>query len=275
MGKVYRDGKWIVSDVDVITSSRAANKFGEYAILPTEARCSSFLPFWENTTAYVMTSPERGSNFVQMDLKLAPGGGNSQPVNDGLEQFLFVTEGQVELTLDNSGEHHIFGPRDFAWLPPEDLYFLKNHSDAECSVVWLRKPYEPVAGWKIPDRVIGNEIEICFEERDTHIERHLIPFATDRAFDLCLKTLYFEPGVYFSLVESHVQEHGLVMLQGQGVYYLNGNYHEVRAGDFIYMAPWCLQMMYASGWSTAGYLLYKEYNRDYISRFAVPRIEKV
>jgi len=64
------------------------------------------------------------------------------------------------------------------------------------------------------------------------------------------------------MVETHVMEHGLYMLRGQGMYLLQHDWHECWAGDFIYMAPFCPQFFYATGWSQAAYLLYKNVNRD-------------
>jgi (S)-ureidoglycine aminohydrolase len=73
----------------------------------------------------------------------------------------------------------------------------------------------------------------------------------------------FDPGSYFSFVESHVMEHGLYMLYGQGIYWLNKDYMEVQKDDFIYMAPYCPQFFYSTGWNKSAYLLYKDVNRDY------------
>ena len=47
------------------------------------------------------------------------------------------------------------------------------------------------------------------------------------------------------------------------MYWLNGDYMEVQKDDFIYMAPWCPQFFYATGWDKSAYLLYKDVNRDY------------
>ena len=71
------------------------------------------------------------------------------------------------------------------------------------------------------------------------------------------------PGVYFTFVESHVMEHGLYMLAGRGIYWLNRDFIEVQKDDFIYMAPFCPQFYYATGWEKSAYLLYKDVNRDY------------
>ncbi|MGB6681379.1 MAG: (S)-ureidoglycine aminohydrolase [Candidatus Bathyarchaeia archaeon] len=254
----------VVSDNDIVSQCRSVNKPGEYAILPQNNRCSSFLPHWENTYADVLTSPERGANFVQMELVIEPGGGSTQFVNSGLEHFLYVVYGNNLLTFSDR-KTHIFDQSSYVWLPPNEAFSLKNIGDSNSRIIWLRKRYIRVDGFSIPERVMGIVDDLPFRTMDTHLERLLIPYDLNKAFDLSLKILYFEPGNYFSFVESHVQEHGLVMLEGTALYYINGNFHEVEAGDFIYMSPWCLQFMYATGWKRSSYLLYKDFNRDYIS----------
>ena len=73
----------------------------------------------------------------------------------------------------------------------------------------------------------------------------------------------FGPGATISAVEMHVMEHGLYMLQGKGLYLLNEQWHEVQAGDFIWMRPFCPQAFYAGGPLPARYLLYKNMNRQF------------
>ena len=69
-------------------------------------------------------------------------------------------------------------------------------------------------------------------------------------------------GVSLGQVEVHDEEHGLYMTAGGGVYHLDGSDHEVVAGDFIYMAPYCPQSFTPTGTETAEYLLYKDVFRD-------------
>ncbi|HEY4254046.1 MAG TPA: hypothetical protein VGM87_22755, partial [Roseomonas sp.] len=66
----------------------------------------------------------------------------------------------------------------------------------------------------------------------------------------------------FPAVETHVMEHGLLMLEGQGLYYLSGTWHEIWAGDFIWMGAFCPQQFYPTGGGRSVYLLYKNVNRD-------------
>ena len=72
----------------------------------------------------------------------------------------------------------------------------------------------------------------------------------------------FGPGTVISAVEMHIMEHGLYMLQGKGVYLVNDRWHEVEAGDFIWMRAFCPQAFVQSGPEPARYLLYKNVNRQ-------------
>jgi (S)-ureidoglycine aminohydrolase len=56
-------------------------------------------------------------------------------------------------------------------------------------------------------------------------------------------------------------EHGLIMLEGGGIYRLGDSWCPVTAGDFIWMAPWCPQWFGALGKVPAKYLIYKNWNR--------------
>ena len=80
-------------------------------------------------------------------------------------------------------------------------------------------------------------------------------------FDFAVNTMVYQPGAALSMVEMHVMEHGLIMLEGGGVYRLGDSWYPVRAGDFIWMGPWCPQWFGAIGKFPAKYLIYKNWNR--------------
>ena len=85
---------------------------------------------------------------------------------------------------------------------------------------------------------------------------------TDPAFDLAVNVFTYQPGATLPMVEVHVMEHGLLMLEGQGVYRLGDDWYPVRQGDVIWMAPYCPQWFVAMGKEPARYLYYKDVNRD-------------
>ena len=85
------------------------------------------------------------------------------------------------------------------------------------------------------------------------------------SFDFAVNTMTYQPGAALSMVEVHVMEHGLLMLEGGGIYRLGDAWYPVTAGDFIWMAPFCPQWFGALGKRPAKYLIYKDWNRHPIA----------
>jgi (S)-ureidoglycine aminohydrolase len=81
------------------------------------------------------------------------------------------------------------------------------------------------------------------------------------SFDFAVNSMVYQPGAALRMVEMHVMEHGLLMLEGGGIYRLGDSWYPVTSGDFIWMAPWCPQWFGAIGKLPAKYLIYKDWNR--------------
>jgi (S)-ureidoglycine aminohydrolase len=250
----------IVSEADITSRCRARVNPGEYMLLPRANRVDHNLPHFDGVKAQVLATPQIGASFIEHELLVHPNGGTSEPKAENLEQFFFVLEGKLNFEI--KGKNYKMVEGGFCWLPPQLDFQFFNPEDYISRVIWIRRKYEQVKGIAIPDPIIANEKDIVGEPTDTYMEQHLTPYE-DLAFDMGINLQVFDPGIYFSFVESHVMEHGLYMLYGRGVYWLNGDYIEVQKDDFIYMAPWCPQFFYATGWDKSAYLLYKDVNRDY------------
>ena len=80
-------------------------------------------------------------------------------------------------------------------------------------------------------------------------------------FDFAVNTMTYQPGAALGMVEVHVMEHGLLMLEGGGIYRLGDRWYPVQAGDFIWMGAFCPQWFGAIGKVPAKYLIYKDWNR--------------
>jgi (S)-ureidoglycine aminohydrolase len=127
----------------------------------------------------------------------------------------------------------------------------------------LRKRYEPIAGVAPPEAVVGHESdvpeEIYLGDEGARLQT-LIP--DELPFDMAMNIFTFSPGRSLPVVETHVMEHGLYFLQGKGVYYLDDEWMEVEAHDFIWMGPYVPQSFYATGPTPSKYIYYKNVNRD-------------
>ncbi len=133
---------------------------------------------------------------------------------------------------------------------------------ARARAVLIEKPYLKLKGRAVPQALFGNERAVAGQPLmgDQALEvRTLLP--DDFTFDFAVNTMTYQPGAALAMVEAHVMEHGLLMLEGGGIYRLGDSWYPVAAGDFIWMAPYCLQWFGALGKTPARYLVYKDWNR--------------
>ncbi len=229
-----------------------------YALLPPEGIPESVLPEWTDAAARVLAAPALGARFAQYLIALAAGGGTQQGLAPHVESFVYVLDGNVAFDLNGLG--HRLGPGGFAYLTPGSRFGIQ--ATAAARLLWLKKAYEPF-GTKRPHEVIGNEQGVAGEAylgMPALVLKTLLP--ADPAYDLAMNIFTFQPGASLPVTETHVMEHGLYFLEGQGVYRLGDRWREVRAGDFIWMGPYCPQSFYATGATPARYLYYKNVHRD-------------
>lgn len=255
------NGMSILGDADITSRCRCVNKPGSYMIFPRANRVEHNLPGFKGVQAQVLATPQHGAKFVEHELWVHPNGCTVRPRDEDFEQFFFVLEGELQFSYAGGPQQKMVRG-SFTWLPPHCAYEFVNNGSERCRVVWIRRRYEEVAGIAIPAPIFAHESDVPGEPCDTYWEKHLTPYES-MGFDMGINFQIFDAGVYFPYVEAHVMEHGLYMVDGCGLYFLNNDLIEVQKDDFIYMAPYCPQFYYAMGWEKSSYLLYKDVNRDY------------
>lgn len=230
-----------------------------YAILPPEGIPESVLPDWDATAARILAAPPMGARFVQYLLDVNAGGGTQHALARHVEGFFYVLDGEVRFDLNGQGRR--LGPGGFAYLSPGSRFGVQVPSGT-ARLLWLKKVYEPL-GTNAPTDLVGNETEVKGEPFlgvEELLLKTLLPAHV--AYDMAMNIFTFPPGYSLPMTETHVMEHGLYFLEGQGVYYLGDRWTEVKAGDFIWMGPYCPQSFYATGSTPARYLYYKNVHRD-------------
>lgn len=233
-----------------------------YAFLPPEGVLPSRLPNMEATVVRYLAAPAMGASFAQAVHEIAPGGGTRQPLADTVQTFLYVLAGTATLRLEGT-DPIALTPGGYAYLPPGCAYGMRNDGSETVRVLVLRKPYEAI-DLPVPDPIVSHRDAV---PRTNHLAQegrawqHLLPVG-DMRFDMEMNILIFSPGVCFPAVETHIMEHGLYMLEGQGLYLLDESWHEIWQDDFIWMGPFCPQQFYPTGYGEAAYLLYKNVNRE-------------
>jgi (S)-ureidoglycine aminohydrolase len=209
------------------------------------------LPGMRRATAIVHVAPAAGALFTQYTAEFESGG---ELAASPVQRFLYVLEGALAVDgqqLESGG---------FIYLPAQHDARIVAPSAARAAVI--EKPYEPLAGRDAPGVLVGREREapVSLLNDDPWLEvRSLIP--DDAAFDFRVNTMTYQPGASLAMVEIHVMEHGLLMLEGGGIYRLGDAWYPVTAGDFIWMAPYCPQWFGALGKAPAKYLIYKDWDR--------------
>lgn len=149
---------------------------------------------------------------------------------------------------------------DFAYLPAGTEFSLTGEKGLE--VCLFRTAYQSLPGVDAPGIVTGSSGDVPglpFLGNPKALLQTLLP--EESGFDFAMNLFTYQPGATLPFVETHVMEHGLLMLDGQGIYRLEDNHYPVAAGDAIWMAPYCPQWFVAMGDGPARYLYCKNVNR--------------
>jgi (S)-ureidoglycine aminohydrolase len=213
------------------------------------------LPGSQGVDFVLHAAPQLGARFTQMTAEFTSGG------SLGLthaQRFLYVLEGSLEVMA--AGKKHALAAGGFAYLPHSAPHAV--HAAEPARVVVIEKPYERQPGAARPGFVFGKESKISgtpINGDEDLVVRPLMPDGP--AYDFAVNTMTYAPGAALSQVEIHIMEHGLLMLEGGGIYRLGDSWYSVQAGDFIWMRAYCPQWFGALGKKPAKYLIYKDWRR--------------
>ncbi len=230
-----------------------------FALIPLEGIPFSRLPEWPTAQVQVLAAPVIGAAFVEYLLALPAGGRGAHPPDGQVEFFLYVLSGGATLLIDGKG--HRLDAGGFALVPPTSGFELVARG--ETKLLMLRKVYEAADGIAMFGPLVSNQRDVkgeVWSGDDGALLQTLIP--DDLQYDMAMNIFTFEVGHGLPVVETHVMEHGLYVLQGKGLYFLGKDWMEVEATDFIWMGPYCPQSYYATGREATKYLYYKNVNRE-------------
>jgi len=226
-----------------------------HLLLTPDTFVRTTLPGMKNASAIIHIGPALGAAFTEYTAEFEAKG---ELGDTAAQRFLYVLEGTV--TLEAQKKRHMLAARGYTYLP-QDLPHQITAKEKSRAVV-VEKHYQPIEGVKPPSLIVSNEDDVTSEPLDGDPDlqvRHLLP--DEPAFDFAVNAMTYLPGASLSMVEMHVMEHGLMMLEGGGIYRLGDSWYPVTAGDFIWMGPWCPQWFGAIGKVPAKYLIYKDWNR--------------
>jgi (S)-ureidoglycine aminohydrolase len=232
-------------------SSQRAN----HLLLTADTFVRTTLPGMKACSAIVHVGPALGARFTEYTAEFEAGG---ELGGTPAQRFIFVMEGGVKLEVD--GKASALGARGYAYLPTGMPHRVTATKVSRVAII--EKYYLGLDSVAPPQLIVSNEDAVSSHALadDPRLQvKCLLP--DEMSYDFAVNTMVYQPGSSLSMVEMHVMEHGLIMLEGGGIYRLGNSWYPVTAGDFIWMGPWCPQWFGAIGTVPAKYLIYKDWNR--------------
>jgi (S)-ureidoglycine aminohydrolase len=226
-----------------------------HLLLTPDTFVRTTLPGMKACSAIVHVSPAMGAGFTQYTAEFEEDG---ELGGTDAQRFIYVIEGSV--TLEVNGKPSELGTRGYAYVPQALPHQVAGARASRAAVI--EKPYQALESVAYPELIISSEDAVRSHSLDDDPDLQVKCLLPDTMpFDFAVNTMVYQPGAALSMVEMHVMEHGLVMLEGGGIYRLGDSWYPVTAGDFIWMAPWCPQWFGAIGKVPAKYLIYKDFHR--------------
>lgn len=227
----------------------------DHLLLTPDSFVRTVLPGMSKAAAIVHISPARGAAFTQYTAEFELGG---ELGSSGGQRFVYVLDGGIQLEL--SDQRHAVAPRGFVYIPEKLAHRITASVPGRVAV--FEKTYQPLDSAPAPQLIISSEDAVAAHALNDDVDLQVKCLLPDHpSHDFAVNTMTYQPGAALSMVEMHIMEHGLLMLEGGGIYRLGDSWYPTSAGDFIWMSPWCPQWFGAIGKKPAKYLIYKDWNR--------------
>lgn len=247
-----------------LLSTRAIVKPGLWAVIPSTGLVNNIIPGIEGCHVSIVASPKMGAGFVQYIVEATEGGGTIEPFanEDGIESFIYVCEGKVSIGVLDDTE--VFEDGGYVYAPPGVGISFKVMSDNAKLLLYKQKyiPYKNLIPYTVKGNINAVEYRI-YDDMENVFIKDFLP-VNDLAFDMNMHILSFAPGGCHPFVETHVQEHGMYILEGEGMYLLEDKWMGIKESDFIWMGAFCQQAAYGVGTKNFTYIYSKDCNRDVI-----------
>jgi len=229
-----------------------------HALISPDGYINSVIPGWTGCTVNVIINEAMGAHFMQTIVTFQAGGVVTGRTVDS-EAFFYVVSGQGKAVV--GGELKKMSVGSYVYIPVGKEYSLYD-MEGGTQLLSFHKVYTVLEGTAAPGIFFGKAEDVktdIFLGDEALRMQILLP--DELAFDMAVNIFTYDPGGHLPFVETHVMEHGLLYLQGQGIYRLDQDWYPVKKGDSIWMAPYCQQWFTAMGKEPAVYIYYKNVNR--------------
>ncbi len=232
----------------------------DHAVITGDGFVNSTVPGWTNCEVNVIINEAMGAKFCQLLVTLESTS-RLEGRTKASQIFFYILEGNCTLKAD--GQEHLLEKGAYVYLPIGEDYIFDS-AKGGTQILTFHKVYEPLEGHNVPNRIIKHQSDIeqtIYCDDPNLLMQNLLPDQTELAFDMAINIFTYMPGANLPFVETHIMEHGLMYLAGQGIYRLADKWYPIKKGDSIWMAPYCPQWFGALGTEPAAYIYYKNVNR--------------
>ncbi|MEO9340749.1 (S)-ureidoglycine aminohydrolase [Mesorhizobium sp. SB112] len=228
-----------------------------HALLTPESYERVMLPGMEGAELIYLISPVMGARLT-MYLIDASKDVELPAVRPKHRRFALLLGGSAKLSSDHQDlELH---PEDFAFFPHSDSGRLYVAAGAKIVVLeWVAEEGLDAEPLNLVSGSVTDSPRQPLKGDETLVVQNLLP--KNPKFDAEVNIMNFAPGASLPYVETHFMEHGLLFLDGEGIYRLGDRWYPVVKGDAIWMGPHELQWFGALGKVPSRYLIWKNFNR--------------
>lgn len=246
-----------------LLSTRSIIKRENFCLIEPDGLVKNRIPGYCCCDVTILGSPSMGASFADYLVTVHGGGSNEALGGEGVETFLYVMEGTLDVknqdaegTLSKGG--YLFSPAG------KNISFVNNSKENTRLYVYRRR-YEALKGYE-PYTVMGNAEErewISYEGMENCHIKDLLPSGEELGFDMNIHILKFTPGASHGYIETHIQEHGIYFLSGKGMYRADDQWIPVKKGDYLFLDAYCPQACYGVGRDEDFVYIYsKDCNRE-------------
>ena len=181
-----------------------------HLLLTPDTFVRTVLPGMTKAAAIVHISPALGAAFTQYTAEFESGGVLG-PTN--AQRFLYVLEGALQLGV--AAAQYTLGARSFAYVPEKLAHKVAATADSRVAV--FEKVYQSLDS--DPQLLVSSEDAVTSLALSNDPDLQVKCLLPDHpSHDFAVNTMTYQPGAALSMVEVHVMEHGLLMLEGGGIY---------------------------------------------------------
>jgi (S)-ureidoglycine aminohydrolase len=243
--------------MDISALTRSVVK-SNHAVISPDGYINSRVPGWTNCTVNVIINEQMGARLCQALVTLKKDG-RLEGVTQASQVFFYIVTGRCAVKIGNQEKSLATG--QFVYVPVGHAYKFEMPEEGTV-ILTFHKVYEKLEGYEIPEVLFGDAAAVAGPAYlDDPALRLQVLLPENLSFDMAVNIFTYDPGGHLPMVETHIMEHGLMYLQGQGIYMLDYQWYPVKKGDSIWMAPYCQQWFTAMGKEPAVYIYYKNVNR--------------